>query len=184
MPDYKDSKLYKITCNVSGFTYYGSTTNSLSRRMVQHRSDFKKGKLCKSKLVLAGGDYDYCLVEKVECSDKNELHKRERFYIESNECVNKQVPGRTPKEWRAENKEKKAEYMSEYRHEHRENLLKQMKEYNDAHKEENVARRAVKVTCECGCTVTKYKITPHRKSQKHINLMSQISFKQNQLILI
>ena len=84
MVNYANSKIYKITCNVTGLTYYGSTVNPLSKRMGQHRSDFNKNRgYCKSKLVLAGGDYDYSLVEKVECADKNELHRRERFYIES-----------------------------------------------------------------------------------------------------
>ena len=75
MPDYKDSKIYKITCNITGLTYYGSTTQPISKRMGQHRSDFKKNGLCKSKLMLAGGNYDYCLVEKCPCDDKSELHK-------------------------------------------------------------------------------------------------------------
>ena len=96
MPGYKDSKIYKITCNVSGLTYYGSTTQPISKRMVSHRSHFKKNRShCNSKLVLAAGNYDYCLVEKWPCDDKSELHRRERFYIESNECVNLFIPGRT-----------------------------------------------------------------------------------------
>ena len=33
MPDYKDSKNYKITCNITGLTYYGSTTQRISKRM-------------------------------------------------------------------------------------------------------------------------------------------------------
>ena len=108
MVNYANSKIYKITCNVTGLTYYGSTVNSLSKRMGQHRSDFKKnrGNSCNSKLVLAAGNYDYCLVEKFPCDDKSELHRRERFYIESNECCNRQVPGRTPKEYHVDNREK------------------------------------------------------------------------------
>ena len=127
MPDYKEGKIHKITCNVTRLTYYGSTVNSLSRRMVQHWSDFKKnrGNSCNSKLVLAAGNYDYCLVEKFPCDDKSELHRRERFYIESNECCNRQVPGRTPKEYHVDNREK---------------ILKQKKEYRDVpvHKEKMV----------------------------------------------
>ena len=113
MPDYKDSKIYKITCNVSRLAYYGSTTQPISKRMVQHRSDFRKNTgRCNSKCVLASGDYDYCLVEKVECSDKTELHQRERHYIETNECVNFIIPGRTYSEWYLDNKETILEYRS------------------------------------------------------------------------
>ena len=207
MPDYKDSKIYKITCNITGFTYYGSTTQRISKRMGQHRDNFKSNRGdCKANIVLESGDYDYCLVEKVECSDKSELHRRERFYIESNECVNKQIPGRTPKEYRADNretlskqskeyrdvpgnKEKAAEYRKEYYSDNKDRLSKQHKEYNAAHREEISEYRKehyldnkkeieatvkAKVTCECGCIVTKGNIAAHRKSQKHIDLMSKI----------
>ena len=116
MPDYKDSKIYKITCNITGLTYYGSTTQPISKRVGQHRADLKcDNGDCNSKLVLAGGNYDYCLVEKVECADKSELHRRERHYTELDECVNKNIPGRTKKEWCSEN---------------RETILKQMREYS------------------------------------------------------
>ena len=174
MPDYKEGKIHKITCNVTRLTYYGSTVNSLSRRMVQHWSDFKKnrGNSCNSKLVLAAGNYDYCLVEKFPCDDKSELHRRERFYIETNDCCNRQVPGRTRKEYRDVPVHK--ERRSEYRHEHKEKLLKQMKEYRAENKEENAAKAAVKITCECGCKIAKGHIASHKKTQKHITLMSKI----------
>ena len=171
MPDYKDSKIYKITCNITGLTYYGSTTQRISKRMGEHRCNFKKNRGgCKSKLVLASGDYDYCLVEKVECSDKSELHRRERFYIESFECVNLFVPCRTKKEYYDDNKEKAAEYYSD----NKERLSKVRKEYRSANRDIISARKKLKITCDCGCTLRKNDMARHRKSQKHINLMSQI----------
>jgi hypothetical protein len=211
MPDYKDSKIYKITCNVSGLTYYGSTTQSISKRMGQHRSDFKKNRgVCTSKLVLAGGNYDYCLVEKCPCDDKSELHRRERFYIETNECVNSLIPGRTPKEnieyqkeyqkeYRAENKEISIEYQKEYRAENKERSIEYQKkyraenieyqkkykaknkekniEYQKKYKAENIdklkSKACVKITCECGCIIRKSCIARHKKTQKHITLMSK-----------
>ena len=125
MVNYANSKIYKITCNVTGLTYYGSTVNPLSKWMGQHRSDSKTNKAsCKSKLVLAGGNYDYCLVEKWPCADKNELHQRERFYIESNECVNLFIPGRTKKEYNADNREKTSRQRKEYRSVHKEEAAK------------------------------------------------------------
>ena len=197
MVNYANSKIYKITCNVTGLTYYGSTVNPLSKRMGHHRCIFKTNRRgCKSKLVLAAGDYDYCLVEKWPCADKSELHQRERFYIESNECVNKQVPGRTRKEYKAAHKEEISEYMKEYQKEHyssnKEKMMEQMKEYYLAnkeailkyqkeynaqyranHKDAIEAKKSVKVTCDCGCSVRKGYISQHKKTQKHINLMSQ-----------
>ena len=190
MVNYTNSKIYKITCNVTGLTYYGSTVNPLSKRMGEHRSNFKTNRgTCKSKLVLASGDYDYCLVEKWPCADKSELHQRERFYIESNECVNLMIPGRTKKKWEFDNKEKIIEYQKEYRadnkekiteykkewySENKETISERMKEYSSENKQELKAKRSVKITCECGCSVQKGCIIAHRKTQKHINLMSQL----------
>lgn len=205
MPDCKDSKVYKITCNITSLTYYGSATAPISKRMVQHRSVFKNNKrCCKFKLVLASGDYDYCLVESYPCADKSELHEHERFYIESNECVNKNIPGRTQSEYQSKNKEKILEYKKVYRDENKEKIKAQNKAYHEKNKEtingnqkkhyeankekiseyqkgyrakskdELNAKAAGKITCECGCTVRKGDITTHRKSQKHINLLPAV----------
>ena len=95
MPDYKKSKIYKIVCNITGLTYYGSTLQPISKRMYGHRSDYKQNKGCKSELVLAGSDYSYSLVEECQCENKEQLLRRERHWIENNECVNKAIPGRT-----------------------------------------------------------------------------------------
>ena len=86
---------------------------------------------CNSKLVLAGGNYDYCLVEKVECADKSELHRRERFYIESNECVNKNIPGRTKNEYIAAHREEISKQKKEYRDVpvHTEKMIEYQKQY-------------------------------------------------------
>ncbi len=51
-------------------------------------------------------DYSYCVVEEVEYENKWELHNRERYYIENFECVNKNIPTRTRKEYDQDNKEK------------------------------------------------------------------------------
>ena len=95
MPDYQKWKIYKISCNITGLTYYGSTIQPLSVRMGCH----KRMSGCSSKQIIMGGDYDYSLVEDCPCGNKEQLHCRERFDIENNECVNKTIPGRTLKEY-------------------------------------------------------------------------------------
>ena len=164
MPNYKDSKIYKITCNITGLTYYGSTTAPISKRMSQHRCHFKSNGLCKSNLVLAAGDYDYCLVEKVECSDNTELHKRERFYIESKDGVNKHIPGRTQTEYYYANKGK---------------ILKQIKEYMDAHKEKISEYRAAhkEETAEYG----KVYRAAHKEKKSEYNKQYNVENKEKKL---
>ena len=45
------------------------------------------------------------LLEHFPCENRDELLKREGYYIKKTECVNKIVPGRTNKEWQDDNKE-------------------------------------------------------------------------------
>ena len=136
MVDYKKSKIYKIVCNITGLTYYGSTVNPISKRISQHRSHFKTGTgNCSSKQVLIGGDYDYSLVEEFSCENRDQLRKRERFYIENNDCVNKQIPGRTHKEYRGQNKDKISVKGKEYREQNKDKISAHKKEHYEQNKD-------------------------------------------------
>lgn len=50
---------------------------------------------------MSAGDYDIILLEDYPCNSKNELHSRERYYIELNISivVNRCIPTRTEKEY-------------------------------------------------------------------------------------
>ena len=140
MVDYTKSKIYKITCNITGLTYYGSTVNPISKRISNHRCEFKSGRgRCSSRQVLVGGNYDYSLVEDFSCENKEQLHKRERFYIENNDCVNKQIPLRTKKEHYDQNKDKFSEKSKEYRDQNKDKISVQQKEYYEQNKDKILA---------------------------------------------
>ena len=187
MPDYSKAKIYKIVCNLTAETYYGSTCQPLAKRVGQHRSDFnrwKNGKRAYTKSfdIIERGDYDYSLVEECSCDNKEQLHARERYYIENNECVNMCIPGRTPKEYREDNKEKIAEHKKEYyednkekkkeyREQNKEHITEYMKEYYEDNKEKISERRKEKIVCECGIEITKTNLCRHLKSIKHIELV-------------
>jgi hypothetical protein len=74
-------------------------------RLAKHVSNFKdwnkggKSGYITSFIVIENQNYDIVLLEKCPCDAKDELHKRERHYIESLECVNKNIAGRTHKEY-------------------------------------------------------------------------------------
>jgi len=103
MVNYQNGKIYKIVGN--NLTYYGSTCEpTLAKRLTKHKcalNEYKKGqrRFITSFKIIESGEYNIVLVEKHSCKSKDELHKRERFYIENNECVNKVIPGRTHKEY-------------------------------------------------------------------------------------
>ena len=142
--------IYKIYDNTNGSVYYGSTKNKISQRIALHRSEYKgwcagKRRGCKSYDIIKNGDYAYSLVEQVEYEDKLVLHQRERWYIENNECVNKNVPARTKKEWgkkyREEHKEEIAENNKKYKEEHKEDFVEYQKKYREEHKDEIIAKK-------------------------------------------
>jgi predicted GIY-YIG superfamily endonuclease len=105
MPNYQNGKIYKIVDNTNDNVYIGSTTLKPSQRLVQHRSGYKsyckntKLSNVKSFDIIKNKDYDIVLMENYPCSTKEELHARERYYIEQNVCVNKTIPCRTDKEY-------------------------------------------------------------------------------------
>jgi hypothetical protein len=144
MVNYENGKIYKIVCNVSGEVYYGSTAElNLSTRLAHHRSDYKRylggkgGNFITCFKILENNDYNIILVEKYPCNDKMELHARERFHIEENDCVNKVIPLRTPKQYYNDNEEKIQHYQHQYKLDNKEKLKKyrydnkeKIKQYN------------------------------------------------------
>jgi hypothetical protein len=143
MPDYSKGKIYKIKCNKTGKLYIGSTVQPLCHRKSVHIDDFKKFNrgvfhYMTSFEVIKGNDFKMELIENYPSQSVEELHERERFHIESNECVNKKIPGRTKKE---------------YQNSYYLNIVK--------------AKRQAQFTCDCGCVIKQHSKAYHLQSQKH-----------------
>jgi len=145
MPNFQDSKIYKIHSYQTDKIYIGSTTQSLCRRFSNHKSSFKRGSRgSMSKEILKYDDSMITLIESYSCNNKNELEKRERYHIENNNCVNKCIPTRTKKEYdkqyrinnnnkiikyRIDNKDKKQQLMIKYRNDNQMKLKDQVRQY-------------------------------------------------------
>jgi hypothetical protein len=135
MPDYKNGKIYKLVSFLTDSIYIGSTTQSLAVRKAGHKRAYKhflKGRYCNmsSFELIKNEDVEIILVENFPCSSKEELHKRERYFIENTEnCVNKVIPTRTDKEWREENKENIQKFMKEWREKNKEKIKTVKKDY-------------------------------------------------------
>jgi len=141
MVNYANGKIYKI-CPISGEDeyYIGSTTKKyLSTRMSTHRYDFLNKSYCsKSKILFDKYGIENCkivLIKYFPCNCKEELDAEEAKHIKNNNCVNKQIPGRTVKEWRKDNKEKIAENKKQYYQDNKEQVLKKTKQYYQNNKE-------------------------------------------------
>ena len=142
----KSGIIYKIYDQTDKkLVYYGSTEQSISKRLGGHISDYKSyingsNPFVTSFLVIDADDYDITIVERVEFDDIKELRNRERFYIENNICVNERIPNR-PKteyqaEWYQENKDKILEQQAEYRKVNKMKISEYQVEYRKVNKEQ------------------------------------------------
>lgn len=140
MPDYQEGKIYKI---VSGdLVYIGSTTQSLKARMTGHKTLYDSWKRGKSLFITAfplieTGQYEISLIESYPCQSRIELSARERFWIETTNCVNKVIPGRTINEYRIDNAEKIKEQVKAYHLDNADTI----KEYNKEWKKKNCEKQ-------------------------------------------
>lgn len=130
MVNYNLGKIYRITCNQTGLTYIGSCTTSLSARVASHKQQLKNGKLsCTSYRVLENEDYYIILLEDFPCERREQLLARERFYIDSCECVNKNLPLRTNKEWYNDNSDRLISNQLVWNNQNRDKLNGYQKKY-------------------------------------------------------
>jgi len=183
--------VYKISCideNIKD-CYIGST-NNFSTRKRRHKSrsknNFNHGNVY--KFINEHGGWENWVMEKIEDVSEENRFIRERYYIENTEfTLNYIIPGRTREEWRQINKEKirelhrvwvknnrekDREKSRKYYQKNREKLKERYRKYYQKNREKENHRKSQKITCECGCVVRKDGISDHRKSKKHLELMS------------
>ena len=141
MVNYQLGKIYKIVGD--GKVYIGSTCEKLlSKRLGGHVADYKrflngKREYISSYEVLKNNNYYIELLESCSCNTKDELHVRERFWIEQLDCINKRVPSRTYEESLQYSKiyyEKNADKILEYREKNKEIISEYQKIYREKNK--------------------------------------------------
>lgn len=111
MNKYSNAKIYEI---VNVFTpeeieagakvlrYIGATICPLVKRVTTHKSEARRGtNQCRAHLVIENGPFEANILELYPCKDRDELTTREAHYIRTLECVNKNVPARSPEEKKA-----------------------------------------------------------------------------------
>ena len=166
--------LYQIRSDRFEFeSYVGSTTNFRKRRCLHkfHCTNSKSEghNFAVYQFIRANGgwdDWEMIKLFDVTVKDKEALQKIERQCIEDyGGTLNKQLPGRTPKEWRKDNKEYKQHYCKSWREKNKEHIK--------AYYEKNKAKRSAQVQCECGHEVSRRSLLRHKTTTKHIQLMAQ-----------
>jgi len=147
MPDYQKGKIYAIKSYQTEMIYIGSTIQPLSKRLGEHRTNYKKNGVISSKEILKYQDYYIELIENFPCNTKEELLKREGFHIKENQnnCVNCRIAGRTPQEYNKDNIEKRKQYyqdnaekVKEQKKQYRQNNVEKLKETKKQYYQDHV----------------------------------------------
>jgi hypothetical protein len=187
---YQRGKIYTIR-NVTDdeMIYVGSTINELYKRFHRHKCDCKCGK---SKISL----YNYItdnnwngwyieLYETYPCNSKAELCRREGEVIREIGTINKNIAGRTNKEWYENNAEEIKKNHKEYRENNAEKIKEylqknadKIKEYKKEYRENNAEKIKEyfkeKVCCEiCGDLSLKINLKRHQQSKKCLSVANK-----------
>ena len=203
--------IYKLVSSKELKVYVGKSKQTPKERFDLHKKDYKawlNGKQhYKSSYELT--KHDDCIMTVLEYDiEDNMLPEHEGYWYTQFDCVNKQVPNRTPKEYNHDNKDKIKEKSKEYRIDNRDEILKKAKqyyqnnrdktkqyyqdnrdhrlEYNKQYRQDNPEYfkqyyqhnqkkisnyKSEKITCECGCMVSRRHMSQHKKTKKHKQIM-------------
>ena len=133
MVNYLASKIYTVRCrDDNSLIYVGSTTRRLSDRFSGHKQNSSCCSLKKYIEDNCNGDWTNWYIELHEefsCKNKEELLKREGQVQREIATINKNIAGRTLKEWRLDNPERVAEWNKKYYDKHTNAILEQQKTY-------------------------------------------------------
>lgn len=170
MVNYSNAVIYTIRTGDS--VYVGSTCNFKSRKH-QHNSSIhnEKNEKYNRKLYKTirenDGEWDMQPHKLFPCKNKMEMNiEEERCRKELNADLNSQS-------CHGYDKEKYAERHKKYRENHKEYFKEYMKQYRIDNKETIIKNYTEKITCECGCEITKGGFSKHKNSNKHIKLLEE-----------
>lgn len=168
MVNYGNGKIYKLVNNCDDKVYVGSTCNPLSKRKSGHK---EKAKRCPERKVyqhlnsIGWDNVEIILVESYECKTKDELHARERHWVdELKPELNKNNPAPTHEETR---QRERLLDRKRYNGARREYCIQKAKEIYENNKESINIRRREKFNCECGGRYTRNVKSRHLHTAKH-----------------
>ena len=134
----KISGVYKITNNITGDFYIGSSKN-IEKRWVEHGSpsvhkQHPNSKLYKSMAQYGRDNFTFEIIEKTD-----NLKEREQYYIEK---LNPSYNNLWAKGWNTERyKETRRRCYNKYYEIHRDEWLAYNKAYHQAHRDKNLAKK-------------------------------------------
>ena len=186
MPDYNKGKIYTIRCITDDtMIYVGSTIQPLYKRLYQHKVFCIKEKYKHLVVYKAiNNDWDNWKIELhllYPCSCKEELERKEGEIIREIGTLNMNIAGRNKNEWYNDNIDKCKQKTKDWSENNKEKKIENAK-IRYVNNKQNYLERAKKnrennskkITCECGCNIKKYNLSIHKKTQKHLDLISKV----------
>ena len=143
MPEYSNSKIYKIISPSTDKIYIGSTTQPLLKRLQDHIIEYKSYNNDNTKdysgafIILAYGDYEIVLMEQLNLNNISELLKKKGEYIKANNniCLNISMTGLTKTEYILKNREHILEHKKQFRIDNKESIAVYRKQYYVSNKD-------------------------------------------------
>lgn len=191
--NYQNNIIYKIQHKtIDELIYIGSTTNFVKRKN-HHKTSCNnekyKGYNTKKYVMIrenGGWDmFDMVLVKKYPCNDYLEAFAEEEnirremnanmntFRCFRTQEVEKECKRKKGKKYRETHKEEISERKKIYYETNKEELALKNKQYYETHKEKVDADKRKKVECECGCFISNRNLSTHKKTTKHLELISR-----------
>ena len=177
--------IYKLQCQITGKFYIGSTTRGIEKAVRELNNNFKCYKRGKYKSsdsvfeVFAHNNYNVTILEIIHELANNtnfslKLRKLQRIYIdEYDNVVNKYIPSRTKKEYRAD---------------HRDHYIQRSKKYNKKSKEAIELKRIERYQREKSLGTNKFmcdlcnkvfifkdSLRKHNKTKRHLTALAKLN---------
>jgi hypothetical protein len=135
---YGNASIYTIrNYKDDSLIYVGSTISPIHKRLCSHKANCRNGRsgsLYNHIIDNDWSDWYLELYERFPCNDRAELCKREGEVIREIGTINKQIAGRTAKEWYGDNRDKHLEncknWQANNRTKYSEYMKLYMREYN------------------------------------------------------
>jgi hypothetical protein len=169
-------KIYIIRSHKTDDVYIGSTTLTLEQRFTNHKTSNET----KANDIIQYDDAFIEMLEECICETKEQLYRKEGDWIQKTKnCINKNLAGRTAKEWRQSEKgiesRKKAEKVYSQTEYGKEQIQQKNKRYlskpenKEKYQEYKQTWNKTTFDCSCGKTITNANKTKHLKTKYHEN---------------
>jgi hypothetical protein len=163
MVNYKNAKIYALRSNQTDDVYIGKTCEALSVRFGKHKNHFKHRDTRPYYTAFELLKYEDCYIELVKecpCENVEQLRQFEGQAIREHKCVNKNIAGRTNKEWHEDNKEHRKQYKKD-RAEHFREIDREWRKNNQ---DKVKAYRKIKATCDvCNKIMLRDNLARHKR---------------------